>query len=238
MAQNLHYFNTETAFNEAYHGDGYIEPWVSYTDEIEGGEHVDYNRYDPSNGHPYVNLGLPSGTLWSTLNLGSSDILEMGDAYAWGELETKSNYTWDTYAFGTSSNLTKYNATDGLMDLELEDDVARTLWGGEWEIPASNRVEELNEYCTTSYETISGVTFQVFTSNINGKKLYFRPTGYKFQTNDYETSYFYFWTKSVDLNGSDYSKGGKFTNYPSDMAIRMNRCSGLYIRPVIEMHPR
>lgn len=44
MAQYLHYFNTETAFNEAYHGDGYIEPWVSYTDEIEGGEHVDYNK--------------------------------------------------------------------------------------------------------------------------------------------------------------------------------------------------
>lgn len=40
----LHKFNTESAFTEAYNGSGYHEPWVSYTDETEGQEHVNYNK--------------------------------------------------------------------------------------------------------------------------------------------------------------------------------------------------
>jgi len=44
MGQFLHLFNTESAFNAAYNGSDYHEPWVSYTDETEGQEHVDYNK--------------------------------------------------------------------------------------------------------------------------------------------------------------------------------------------------
>jgi hypothetical protein len=46
MGKYLHKFNAEEDFNEAYNGDGYMEPWVSYTDEpeTEGEEHVDYNK--------------------------------------------------------------------------------------------------------------------------------------------------------------------------------------------------
>ena len=40
----LHLFDTESAFTEAYNGSDYHEPWVSYTDETEGQEHVDYNK--------------------------------------------------------------------------------------------------------------------------------------------------------------------------------------------------
>lgn len=44
MGQYLHKFNMESAFNTAYNGEAYHEPWVSYTDETEGQEHVDYNK--------------------------------------------------------------------------------------------------------------------------------------------------------------------------------------------------
>lgn len=46
MAKYLHSFETESAFNAAYNGNDYLEPWVSYTDEIEGQGHVDYNKED------------------------------------------------------------------------------------------------------------------------------------------------------------------------------------------------
>ena len=47
MGKYLHYFETESAFTDAYNGESYIEPWVSYTDETDGEEHVDYNKITP-----------------------------------------------------------------------------------------------------------------------------------------------------------------------------------------------
>lgn len=44
MGKYLHHYETESAFTAAYNGEDYLEPWVSYTDETEGQEHVDYNK--------------------------------------------------------------------------------------------------------------------------------------------------------------------------------------------------
>ena len=41
MGKYLHLFETTSAFTEAYNGEEYIEPWVSYTRE---NGHVDYNK--------------------------------------------------------------------------------------------------------------------------------------------------------------------------------------------------
>ena len=35
--------------------------------------------------HEYVDLGLPSGTLWATCNIGASSPEDCGDYFAWGE---------------------------------------------------------------------------------------------------------------------------------------------------------
>ena len=39
--------------------------------------------------HEYVDLGLPSGTLWATCNVGASTPEEFGNYFAWGETEPK-----------------------------------------------------------------------------------------------------------------------------------------------------
>ena len=44
MAKYIHRFNTTQEFENAYNGDKYIEPWVSYTRE---NEQVDYNYHIP-----------------------------------------------------------------------------------------------------------------------------------------------------------------------------------------------
>lgn len=46
------------------------------------------------NGYDYVDLGLPSGTLWAMQNIGSENPTEYGDYFAWGEQEPKDEYTW------------------------------------------------------------------------------------------------------------------------------------------------
>lgn len=52
-----------------------------------------------ANGHEYVDLGLPSGTLWAICNVGASKPEDYGNYYAWGETSTKSTYDWSTYKY-------------------------------------------------------------------------------------------------------------------------------------------
>ena len=47
-------------------------------------------------GYEYVDLGLPSGTLWATCNVGATAPEEFGYYFAWGEVQRKSEYNWET----------------------------------------------------------------------------------------------------------------------------------------------
>ena len=74
-----------------------------------------------ANGHEYVDLGLPSGTLWATCNVGANKPEEYGDYFAWGETEPKSTYTKANYKWfsnGDDHNITKYNydSSYGIVD--------------------------------------------------------------------------------------------------------------------------
>ena len=62
-----------------------------------------------SNGHDYIDLGLPSGTLWATCNVGASQPEGFGNYYSWGETRTKTVYGWENYKQSNDANkLTKY----------------------------------------------------------------------------------------------------------------------------------
>ncbi|MCQ2319676.1 MAG: hypothetical protein MJZ90_12290 [Bacteroidales bacterium] len=101
--------------------------------------------------HEYVDLGLPSGLLWATCNVGADSPEDYGDYFAWGETETKSDYDWDTYKWcnGSYNTLTKYNTkssygtVDNKTTLELSDDAARANWGGSWRMPTEAEFQEL-----------------------------------------------------------------------------------------------
>ena len=87
------------------------------------------------NGHEWVDLGLPSGLKWATCNVGATTPEEYGNYFAWGEVEPKESYFWDTYKYCVDNwdNFTKYCTNsdygkDGFMDnktvLDPEDDAA------------------------------------------------------------------------------------------------------------------
>ena len=127
-----------------------------------------------------VDLGLPSGTIWATCNLGASSPEECGDYYAWGETEPKDKYTWNTYMFGTKDNLTKYNKKeDRKIILDPEDDAAHVVLGGKWHIPTKKQIEELVENTNNEDSELDGVKGKLFTSKINGNTLFFPYSGYK-----------------------------------------------------------
>ena len=115
------------------------------------------------NGHEYIDLGLPSGTLWATCNIGASKPEEAGDYFAWGEIETKSAYNTNNYKYSISSwtDLTKYNCSSnyckdgGKVDyeksLELSDDVVSIQLKGNWHIPTKEDWEEFLTLCDWEY---------------------------------------------------------------------------------------
>ncbi len=113
------------------------------------------------NGHEYVDLGLPSGTLWATCNVGATRPEEYGDYFAWGEVEPKSyfdwssegDYKWGVYNSNASPNygMTKYNNTDGKTVLDLDDDAAHVNWGGDWRMPTRAEFDELLSSCTWTW---------------------------------------------------------------------------------------
>ena len=128
----------------------------------------------------FVDFGLPSGTLWSTKNIGATngDTAESwyGKYYAWGELEPKVEYNWSNYKYanGNYNKLTKYcndstygndGYTDELIQLVPEDD-ADTITNSAWRMPTKEDFDELIAGTTSSwvtdYKGISGLNGRVF----------------------------------------------------------------------------
>ena len=137
---------------------------------------------DPST---YVNLGLPSGTLWATCNIGATSPEDYGDYFAWGETagynDGKTNFNWSTYKWceGSSSTMTKYctdssygynGFTDNKTELDLEDDAAYVNWGPAWRMPSIEQFAELinSDYTTTEWTTQNGVYGRKITSKVAG----------------------------------------------------------------------
>ena len=90
--------------------------------------------------HEYVDLGLPSGTLWATCNVGAVTPTDAGNCFSWGETEYGTDYYWD--------GRTKYgNNNDGLMTLLPEDDAATVNWGADWRMPTKKEAQELVDKC-------------------------------------------------------------------------------------------
>jgi len=117
-----------------------------------------------------VDLGLSSGILWATCNIGASSPSEIGDYFAWGEREPKDAYGWDTYKLcrGSYNSIFKYTETDGKKVLDSQDDVAKSMLGGEWRIPTKEDMEELVEECEWKWTSLNGqLGWKVIGSNNN-----------------------------------------------------------------------
>ena len=127
-------------------------------------------------GHSYVDLGLPSGTLWATCNVGAATPQDYGNYYAWGETTTKEVYNWETYRFTTDggSTFTKYTGTDSKTALDLSDDAAYVNWGGKWRMPTKAQQDELKNECywvwTESYNSSNVKGYIVYKAKSEGYK--------------------------------------------------------------------
>lgn len=185
--------------------------------------------------HEYVDLGLPSGTLWATCNVGAICPEDYGDLFAWGETKPKSTYNWATYfdsVDGSDTNFSKYNISGGLTELELVDDAAYRNWGEGWCMPTVAQAEELKENCTWTMTTRNGTNGYLVESKKNGHSIFFPFAGMK--TDDEKRnmgSYGYYRTRMLSTSNSMYAQYFQLNKNGLTSASYL-RCNGYSVRPV------
>lgn len=192
--------------------------------------------------YKYVDLGLTSGTLWCTTNVGANREIECGDYYSWGEFETKSSYMSATYSLWEIDNTMEYDIdiykyndfydtgkiVDFLSVLEPEDDAATVNMGSHWCIPSVEQATELlNE---TDWEIVenyknTSVNGILFKSKTNNNTMFIPFSG--ITTNPYTENniiidtglqdvnlYLYLWLSSTDEENSSMANIIKCSTKP------------------------
>ena len=140
------------------------------------------------NGYEWVDLGLPSGLKWATMNVGATTPEGYGIYYTWGETRgPKSTYEWSNYKWCKGSFYTHtkyctdsgYGTVDNKTTLDLSDDAANANWGGNWRMPTKAELDELRNtsYTTWTWTTQNGVSGRKVTSKVNGNSIFLPAAG-------------------------------------------------------------
>lgn len=198
----------------------------------------------------YVNLGLPSGTLWAKMNIGASSPDEPGLYFQWGDISgyTSSQigstkiFDWSNYKYGNGANkLIKYcpsgktnywngsGEPDNKIILDQEDDIVNVLYEGDWTMPTSAQFTELVNNTTHYWDADRGG--MVFAAN--GEELFFLGTGYVYyrSVNNYGSKGYY-WSRSLYESTPSYAWVLAFNNDGTYEVSSGGRYLGFPVRPV------
>ena len=228
------YVSDEILVDDIERGDVNLDGTVSIADVTMLIGYVLTNQWpavDPI--EEYVDLGLPSGTLWATYNVGATKPEEAGDYFAWGETAPKEYYVWDNTQWLYSENgmkrISKYNTksqygdVDNLIELELEDDAAYVNRGPEWRMPSKEQIDELIANCTWEWTELNGVKGQLITGP-NGNTMFLPAAGYHLEgdLSGFGTNGSY-WTRSLHVVNETVSfPTGAYKLYIFDNEVQWN----------------
>ena len=164
------------------------------------------------NGYDYVNLGLPSGRLWATYNVGATKPTEYGDYFRWGQTRPCSN------------NNMHYEVDPQATGLGASNDAATVNWGPGWRTPTSDEQKELLNGCdwmwTDSFYG-SGIKGKMGVSKANGNLIFLPAAGEKVDSDCFHAGeYGYYWSSTPHPELDDpyaaydmgFSQWGEFTN--------------------------
>ena len=206
------------------------------------------SKYSSYNGHEYVDLGLPSGTLWATCNVGANSPEEFGDYFAWGETKPKATYNWYNYKYckvkDDEITTTKYchdsrggynGFTDSLIILQPEDDAAMANWGSGWCMPTKEQWEELYNNTDGTWKSWKGVEGLLF-SGKNGAVLFLPAAGFcRWNGGElFDVGIFgHYWSSSLFTARYSSARAWYFDFYSNDYEMGMvDRSDGHPIRAV------
>lgn len=190
------------------------------------------------NGHEYIDLGLPSGTLWATCNVGALKPEDYGDYFAWGETETKSKYSQKTYKYYAKKIFGTGEFFNNNTVLELQDDAARQNWHGSWRIPTYEEWTELREKCTWKWSVQAIHNGYIVTSKSNGNSIFLPAAGGK-EDHPFDPYCFLsggnYWSSSLNKSVHHYAWNLHFDSSKVDLYNFGERFSGRSVRPVCRL---
>ena len=255
MKKFLRSFQDQAAYDAAKQREDFYKPCVS----LIGGSSL---QYDPLAAVPegFVDLGLPSGLLWYSKNIGATNgnTAESwyGNYYAWGSTQTQESYDGNNCPYCTlwddeveEYRFTKYIPTDmtdywdstgdpdNKLVLDLTDDVANVTFGFNYRMPTQAELNELialpNQW-VTNYNGVSGLNGKLFTGN--GNTLFIPAAGYYHSGSDirYVGSDCRLWSSSLCLDSPNYAYGLYFVS--DDIGTNYySRFRGFNVRPVLSV---
>ena len=190
-------------------------------------------------GEEVVDLGLPSGLKWRSMNVGASKPEDYGYYFAWGETSPKSSYSSSNYKYKATDYgdgmivYAKYDSTpihgDGKTVLEPEDDAASVNLGNGWRTPTFNEFKELRESCTWTWTKRNGVNGMQVTGP-NGKSIFLPAAGVFRSSLENQGTYGSYWASTLSgvegmADAVDFISGDKGI-------AAIAREYGLSVRPV------
>ena len=183
-------------------------------------------------GRMYVDLGLPSHTMWATMNVGEGGLLE--PYYAWGALSEYNTYSQVRYENRTG----KEQLSDGNI-LSLSYDIARQQWGGRWHMPTLDNYRELVNECAMTWCSLGNRRRAILVTGPNGNKIVLPVTGY-YKDSEIRDDRFqaYYWTSSLYKDNPERAWAIFFGEEDDEKVSVFNRIDprerfqGLSVRPV------
>ncbi len=200
-----------------------------------------------------VDLGLPSGTKWASMNIGANTPEDSGLYFAWGETRgyTSDNrdgkvFDWEYYKWcnGSETSITKYctSSNNGFIDnkteLDLFDDAAYVNLGKNWRMPSLAQQDELRNtaYCTWTWTIKNGVNGFMVTSKSNGNSIFLPTAGCRISDYggfDYAGSFGYYWSRSVNTHFNEFAYCIDFKSFSTQVeSSGTSRYAGQSVRPV------
>lgn len=198
--------------------------------------------WDYPHENDWVDLGLPSGTLWATMNIGASKPEYYGEYFAWGETISKNNYSWSNYKWcnGSGFKITKYcndnshgynGFRDNKTELDPEDDAAYVNWGSQWRMPSKEQLDELRTNCTWTWTSMNGVNGYLVTGP-NSNSIFLPAAGYYWgDSRSLEGSGGHYWSRTLV---SEDARGAYFLSFTRTEVYGAGglRCGGYPVRAV------
>ena len=201
-----------------------------------------------NNNFDYVDLELPSGTLWATCNVGASKPSDSGLYFQWGDIRGytyrevgydcgQKAFNWKNYKWNLGDDgedFTKYKNPGAT--LELEDDAAHIHMRGSWHIPNPEQIKELVNNTTSAWTTLDNVYGRSFISKKDTSKSIFIPasgyaSGVSIRNKGIEAD---IWSSMLDMSGVEYVQFLYFYLWGVNLSHGRARRIGMPVRGVID----
>lgn len=192
-----------------------------------------------NNDYNYIDLGLPSGTLWATCNVGANKPTDVGLYFQFGDtvgylkdqIGKDKQFVWSDYNCRWKDIFE--HATNNAI-LKLEDDAAHINMGGNWHIPTPKQIKELTTNTISTWTIHNGVNGKMFTSKRDSSKFIFIPAAGMGLGGSVQNSgrYGFIWSSMLNMDDIDYGQDLRFNQYNAYLSSHI-RFVGFSVRGVI-----